>query len=76
MNRPLYDIATEIENNWEKVNYAARPYLDAMHQITGFGDKYYHESCETVILYFLANAGTWRGEVARRIKAELRTRLS
>ena len=32
MDRPIREIAADIENDWqEKVNYAARPYLDAMH---------------------------------------------
>lgn len=75
MTRPLYEIATEIENNWERVNYAARPYLDAMHHVSGIRDTYYHDSCETVVMYFLANAATWRGDVARRVKAELNARL-
>ena len=32
--RPLKTIAWDIENDWqEKVNYAARPYLEAMHYL-------------------------------------------
>ena len=38
-------------------------------------DNYYLDSAESVVRYFLANAGTWRGEVARRIKAELKEML-
>ena len=75
MSRPLYEIATEIETNWERVNYAARPYLDAMHDVTGISDKYWHVSCDEIVLYFLSNAGTWRGDVARRVKAELNAML-
>jgi hypothetical protein len=29
-----------------------------------------------IVMYFLANAGTWRGENARRIKAELKGMLN
>tara|TARA_R110002126_G_scaffold111546_1_gene249422 strand:+ start:904 stop:1131 length:228 start_codon:yes stop_codon:yes gene_type:complete len=75
MTRPLYAIATEIENSWKNVNYAARPYLDAMHDVTGIHDDYWHVSSDDIILYFLANASMWRGDVARRIKAELNAML-
>jgi hypothetical protein len=29
------------------------------------------DDAKTIVLYFLANAQTWRGEVAKRVKAEL-----
>lgn len=70
--RPIREIAREIEADWKKVNYAARPYLDAMHSISSIDDNYIYDSAESVVLYFLANASSWRGETARRIKKELR----
>lgn len=73
MPRPIYVIAQEIENTWPKVNYAARPYLDAMHSLNSIDDNYGYVSGKSVVLYFLANAGTWRGEDAKRIKAELKS---
>jgi hypothetical protein len=36
-------------------------------------DQFGLESGRTIILYFLANASAWRGEVARRIKKELKS---
>jgi hypothetical protein len=35
-------------------------------------DMYLYDSAQDIVLRFLCNAGTWRGEVARRVKAELR----
>jgi len=70
--RPVYQIANEIERTWKKVNFAARPYLDAMKQLMDITDPYGHDSGKSIVLYFLSNAGTWRGEDARRIKAELK----
>lgn len=70
--RPLRVIARDIRINWAKVNYAAKPYLDAMAQLDGIGDNYYADSAKSVVLYFLANAGSWRGEEAKRVKAELK----
>lgn len=73
--RPLYKIADEIERDWKNVNYAARPYLDAMHTLTTMNDNYLIDNGESIVRYFLANANSWRGEVARRVKAELRSML-
>ncbi len=70
--RPLYEIAQEIEKDWTKVNFGARPYLDAMHSLTTINDHYLFDTGTSVVLYFLSNATSWRGETARRIKAELR----
>lgn len=71
-DRPLYKIAVEIRDNWENVNYAAEPYLEAMEALNSVHDNYYCDSGKSVVLYFLANASSWRGDVARRIKAELK----
>ncbi len=70
--RSLNIIAREIHADWKKVNFAAVPYLDAMHDLQSVEDNYYHDSGRSIVVYFLANAGTWRGEVARRVKAELK----
>jgi hypothetical protein len=72
MARPIYEIAADIESSWAKVNYAARPYLDAMHSLNNINDSYYYDSAKSVVLYFLSNAGSFRGEDAKRLKAELK----
>lgn len=74
-SRPLSEIAVEIRMNWKPVNYAAQPYLDAMRELDSIDDNYYADTGSSVVAYFLANAGTWRGETARRIKAELNAML-
>ncbi len=71
-NRPLYVIAQDIRANWPKVNYAAVPYLDAMATLETIEQNYYYDTGKSVVLYFLANAGSWRGDVAREIKKELK----
>jgi hypothetical protein len=70
--RPLYQIAKEIKKDWTKVYFGAVPYLDAMSSLDKITDNYYHDSAKSIVLYFLANAGTWRGTVAKAIKAELK----
>ena len=71
MTRPIHEIAAEIRRDWKPVNYAAAPYLDAMTDLDTLADRYGSDSARSIILYFLGNASTWRGAVARRVKAEL-----
>ena len=73
MSRPLNVIAKEIRAEWPKVNYAAEPYLDAMSTLASVDQNYYQDSGKSIVRYFLANAGSWRGEAARRIKLELKS---
>tara|TARA_Y100000401_G_scaffold116680_1_gene123073 strand:- start:1487 stop:1720 length:234 start_codon:yes stop_codon:yes gene_type:complete len=76
MMRPLNVIARDIENDWqEKVNFAARPYLDAMHSLNTVADYFGCDSGDSIVMYFLSNASTWRGPVARSIKAELKAMI-
>lgn len=71
--RPLYQIAADIQKDWgPKMYFGARPYVAAMAQLHSINDKYYEDDAKEVVLYFLANANTWRGEKARTIKAELK----
>jgi hypothetical protein len=72
MPRPISAIARDIARDWTKPNFAARPYLDAMHSLDSITDSYYSDSARYVVAYFLGNASSWRGDVARRIKAELK----
>ena len=72
-HRPLYVIAAEIRKDWgPKVNFGAKPYLQAMAGMENVSDNYGYDSGASIVRYFLANAGTWRGETAKRIKQELK----
>lgn len=74
--RSLSVIAAEIKRDWgSKVNFAAAPYLDAMNVLDGINDMYFQDSAKEIVLRFLGNAGAWRGETAKRVKAELRGML-
>ena len=70
--RSLAAIAYDIRKTWTKPYFGAMPYIDAMQNLTDVNDKYFHDDGLSVVRYFLANAGTWRGDDARRIKAELK----
>lgn len=80
--RTFSDIAMEVLNLW-KTKYGkdlpwslknALPYLRALLECNTAdkGAMYYYEPIETIVLYFLSNTTNWRGDDAKRIKAELK----
>ena len=71
--RPIYEIAHEIHNTWKpRVSPYAVPYLNAMYQLTDAESSYGADGAEEIVLRFLANAGSFRGPAAKRLKAELK----
>lgn len=71
--RPLYVIAQDIYKSWPKVNYAAKPYLEAMTELTSIEDKYGYDNARSIVLYFLSNASSFRGDQAKALKLELKS---
>jgi hypothetical protein len=74
-HRPLSNIAHDIRRDWKNVNYAAKPYLAAMFDLDSVNDQYMYDTGRSIVLYFLSNAASWRGPVAKEIKAELKALL-
>ena len=71
----ISQIAYLIRKEWgAKVYFGAKPYLDAMLSLEKITDDYYADSGKTIVIYFLANANTWRGDTAKLVKAELKKR--
>ena len=66
------EIAHAIAKDWQNVSPYAKDYLNAMKEITDIEGAYYADSAKSVVLYFLANASTYRGENARSYKALLK----
>jgi len=73
--RGLREIALEVLKDWSSPYFGAVPYLDAMLQLDGIDEDFGSDSGRSIVHYFLVNATTWRGDVARRVKAELRGML-
>jgi hypothetical protein len=69
--RPICRIADEIRIHWPNPYFGADPYILAMLTFNTMNDYYGLDSARSIVNYFLANAKTWRGDHARRIKAEL-----
>ena len=70
--RPLNVIAREIRKEWQNVYFGAVPYLDAMGTLTDKTSNYGMDSASSIVMYFLSNASSFRGEAAKRIKIELK----
>jgi hypothetical protein len=69
--RLLSVIAAEIRADWVKIDSAAAPYVKAMGQLSTLKDDYGNDSAIETVTRFLSVANSWRGETARRVKAEL-----
>ena len=76
IHRDLSVIAGDIRACWANPSVHAKPYLNAMSVLSSIRGRYYDDSAESVVLYFLSNASGWRGDDARRIKAELKAMLA
>jgi hypothetical protein len=66
------EIAHAIAKDWQNISPYAKDYLNAMKEIRDINGAYYADDAKSVVLYFLANAGTYRGENARAYKALLK----
>ena len=85
--RPLRVIAAEIAAEWPQAmkpgevgffgmgEHPAHPYIEAMMSLNDINQSYYQDSARSIVRYFLSNAQSWRGDTARRIKAELKGML-
>ena len=71
--RPLSQIARDIESECSTKDWYvyAEAYVTPMKSLNSISDNYFADSAESIVMYALANLTSWRGENARRIKAEL-----
>jgi hypothetical protein len=74
-HRSLATIAQEINELWPDPYFGALLYIIAMENMATTRDHYRTISGKAAIQLFLANASSWRGDDARRIKAELKHML-
>lgn len=71
-HRPLYLIARDIRADWPKPYFGAVPYIRNLGALTDITDPLGYDDARDVVIRFLVNASTWRGPVARAVKAELK----
>lgn len=72
----IKQLAALIKADWKKPYYGAKPYLEAMEHLSHINDRYGADDGQMIVLYFLSNAATWRGETAKAVKAELKRRTN
>jgi hypothetical protein len=70
--KTISTIAREISRDWKNVNYAAKPYLEAMRSLDSASDSYGYDSAKSIVSYFLCNASGYRGDTAKAHKADLK----
>lgn len=75
----IAQIARMIQDDWslrgKGVNFAAKPYLYAMLFLSTVDEDYGLDSGRSIVIYFLSNASSYRGDLARAVKVELKKRL-
>lgn len=78
MTRPLNKIAADVLAAWgppgknpPAFKIWCDPYLQAMLTLSSINDTYGLDPADDIVTRFLLNAGSWRGEKAKAIKAEL-----
>jgi hypothetical protein len=69
--KSISELAEIIANDWKNPYFGAVPYLDAMYSLQSINDGFGADSGKSIILYFMCNAQTWRGPIAKAVKAEL-----
>lgn len=61
----------EVRMDWKKPYFGAVPYIQALGSLDSWDGQYGLDEVRSLGLYFLANANSWRGEIAQRVKAEI-----
>ena len=75
--RTFQQIAKDIKSTWLNLYFGAVPYLEAMLALDTSDPNamYLYDTAGDIVRYFLANAQTFRGADAKRLKAELKSML-
>lgn len=80
-HRPIHQIASDIRKDWssrtkeKRIPIYADAYLRPMETISSIHENFGADTGRSVVLYFLSNATTYRGDLARQYKAELKAWL-
>lgn len=69
------ELARIARADWKKPYFGAVPYLEAMETLPDWKTPYMFDSGRSIGLYFLSNASTWRGDVAKAVKKEMKSQL-
>lgn len=70
--RTVAEIGEEIRRTWRNPYFGAVPYIGALCAIETLDAPYGYDDPRGIVRYFLANASTFRGPDAKRLRAELK----
>lgn len=73
--RPIYQIAQDIKDAWKNPSPYALAYLNPMLTLNSIEDHYFFDDAERIILCFLNEARSFKGEKAKELKQELKDLL-
>lgn len=68
-------IRRDLQMQKKPVPFGAVPYLSALGTMNNLSDRYGVETGAQILPYLLSNLSTYRGPIARLVKAELNARL-
>jgi len=68
-------IRRDLRAQGKDIPFGAKPYLDAMSRMSDINEMYGADSGKSVVAYALSNLASYKGPVARAIKAELKARM-
>lgn len=68
-------IVRDLRAQGKQVPAAAKPYLDAMRTMGSINENYGMDTGASIVGYLLSNLGSYKGETAKAIKAELKSRM-
>jgi hypothetical protein len=66
------DVVRTIRADWRNPYFGAVPYLEALEGLASWDARFGVESARSLAPYLLNNLKTWRGDVARSVKAQLK----
>lgn len=71
-HRSPAEIMADLRTHWAKPYFGAVPYIEALECLTSWSDNYVCDSARSLGAYLLGNMSTFKGDDARRLKAELK----
>lgn len=75
-DKTIRELFLIVKSDWQRPYFGAVPYIQALLECETMDSRYLFETARDLVPYFLSNAATWRGPVAKEVKAELKRRLS
>ncbi len=57
---------------WENISTEAKPYVEALFNLSDFNDSFWYDSADTIITYFLMNSTNWKWDIAKKVKKALK----